>query len=190
MKQTIVLGSASIGRQEILQSIGINDFIIHPADIDETRKRGEKPYFLSQRLAFEKNRKIREGVISKYGNNVKIITGDTVVAKGMQILEKAQNDDDVRKYMNILKGTNHVVYSSISVFDGKLSKEYTKTSQTRVKVKNLTKHEIEQLVSSKQGIAKAGGYEIGGLFSCFVIKIVGTASCVKGMDAYTLKCLL
>ncbi len=187
MKKILILGSASQGRQEILQNIGYTDFEIISSNIDETPKRGEKPFALAKRLAFEKNKALQELVKQKHGHQCVIITGDTVAVKGRDVLHKAETDEDVRAYMNKISGTNHRIYSGICVHDCFTGKTNLDISETRLKVKRLTELEIEMIVKSKQGIGKAGGYEVSGLFSAFVIKMVGSATNVKGLDAYKVR---
>lgn len=190
MKKVLILGSGSEGRRSVLRTIGYANFEVISADIDETPKKGEKPMALAKRLAFEKNKALHDIVKQKYGHQVVIITGDTVAVKGRDILHKAKNDDEVRMYMGKLSGTNHRIYSGICVHDCFTGKTSLDVSETRLKIKNLTDSEIDMMVESKQGIGKAGGYEISGLFSAFVVRIVGSVTNVTGLDAYKARSFL
>lgn len=183
----IILASSSSKRHEILKSIGIKDFVVLSPDINEARKKGEKPEALSKRLALEKNIKIREEAISKHGKNCIIISADTVAFKGRDVLEKAETDEDIEKYMKKISGSNHRVCSSFCIFDVANNKEIALSSLTRVKVKSLTNFDITQMVQSKTGIGKAGGYQINEFFRAFTEKIVGSITNVEGIDACKLR---
>ena len=56
--------------------------------------------------------------------------------------------------------------------------------ETRVKVKQLSAHEISAYLDSGEWQGKAGGYGIQGAFSAFIIQLIGSYSAVVGLPLY------
>lgn len=181
----LIVASASVGRLELLRSVGFVPHLIYPMNIDETRLRNEKPRCLALRLASQKSMSCYD--MYRPSNSV-ILSGDTVVARGMIVVDKAMNDDDVRSNMLILSGTNHRVYSGFSIIqtdsDCNIIRHISRVEETRVKFKSLTNDDIEGLIRSGDGIGKAGGYGILGFGGSFVIKIIGQVSTIIAMPLY------
>ena len=77
----------------------------------------------------------------------------------------------------------HCVISSVFLIspEGKFS---SKSVETKVKFKRLSKAEIESYVESKEGIGKAGGYAIQGRAGGFVKSLNGSYSSVVGLPLY------
>jgi septum formation protein len=196
-KKLLILGSSSPSRLQLLKAIKfIPDIIISP-DVEETPLNKETPRALAKRLAEEKNKKIQEE-IAKYPekyfaknsgllqiiaeNKYAILTADTVAVKGRRVLEKSDNNDIIKKYLEILSGGNHRVYTGICIFDAETAKITSKISESRIKIKTITKGEIEFYLSTEEGRSKAGGYAIAGCASRFVEKISGSVSGISGLD--------
>ncbi len=183
----LILASASKGRMQLLKNIGFIPDKIIPADIDESFQRGEAPKDLAIRLARQKAEKVFE--IAKKDTNCIILAGDTVVAVGRKIVDKALNDDDVRGCLKTLSGRNSRVYSAFCIIevtseDISKCKIIQKCGETRTKFKVLNKTDIEQMVLTKTGIGKAGGCAILGFSESFIITISGSLSNVIGLSTY------
>jgi len=181
----LILASASPERLALLRNVGFIPDFVYPMDINETPVRNEKPRCLALRLASEKCMYCYK----KYKPlNSIILSGDTVVARGMIVVDKALDDEDVRSNMRILSGKNHRVYSGFSIIqtdsNGQITRCISSVEETRVKFKSLTTDDIEGLVRSGEGIGKAGGYAILGFGASFVIKIIGQVSTVIAMPLY------
>lgn len=177
-KPSFILASASPRRLSLLEQIDIVPDHIIPADIDETPLPKELPRDLVARLSKEKARAIKavhKGCI--------VLAADTTVAVGRRILEKAGNEEEERRFLALLSGRRHRVISGITVIapDGK---EQTRSVETIVQFKRLTKQEIEDYIASDEWKGKAGGYGIQGYADSFVKFMRGSYSNVVGLPLY------
>ena len=181
----IILASGSSGRLAILRNMLIEpDFIIVP-NVPEPVIKGEKPRQMSIRLATAKMNKAIEMVNNNKNidKNSILISGDTVACCGNRVLDKAETDDDVRKYLNIMNGHNSRIFSTVCIVDLPTGRRSIKTVETRLKLKYLQQDEIDFLVSTHQGIGKAGGYSLSGFACCLFEKIIGSYTNIIGLPA-------
>jgi len=178
----LVLASASPRRRQLLGQIGIEPDRVQPADIDETPQPGELPRVYAERLGVEKAEAVHQP--GQY-----TLAGDTVVALGRRILPKAETDDEVRACLELVSGRAHHVLTSVCVIgpDGRLAK---RLSDTRVTVKRLSTAEIEAYIRSEEGLGKAGGYAIQGLFGAHIKRISGSYTGVMGLPVFETQQLL
>lgn len=172
----LVLASASPRRQQLLAQIAITPNEIKPADIDETPRSNESPRVYAERLGIEK-----AAAVHKPGQYT--IAGDTVVALGRCILPKAETNEEVRACLELISGRAHHVMTSVCVMapGGGVSK---RLSDTRVSVKRLCSTEIDTYIESGEGIGKAGGYAIQGLFGAHIRQISGSYTGVMGLPVF------
>jgi septum formation protein len=180
----ILLASASSRRVDLLRQISIIPDKIIPADIDETPLKGEKPKSLATRLSQGKAQAVKAVHSDHY-----ILAADTVVACGQNILDKAENENQARQYLQKLSGRRHQVHGGITLItpDGR---KITRHCVTMVQFKPLTPQEIEDYIKSKEWEGKAGGYAIQGYASSFVKYMTGSYSNVVGLSLYdTMKIL-
>ena len=200
---SLVLASQSQGRLSLLAQMGFVPNVTLPSHINEEPLKKEKPKETSFRLAKEKATfvidMIKKGEISNsdaanLADTFVILGGDTVVAKKNIVADKAENDEDVRKNMEILSGGSHRIFSSYYVAKvAKVNGVYELMSEThgmkeaRVVFKHLTKNDIESMVASKAGIGKAGGYTINSLGESFATKMSGCPSVIMGMPSYQVR---
>lgn len=180
-KMHLVLASASPRRLALLKQIGIEPDHLHAADIDETPKRGEHPFYLARRLALEKAQKAAENVrlIPQY-QKAPIISADTVVAVGRTILPKPAAEDEARECLRLLSGRGHKVFTAVCVLSAK-GQFHHRVVETRVRFNRLPKAVIDAYVLSGDWRGKAGGYAIQGFAGSFVHRIVGSYSAVVGL---------
>lgn len=174
----IVLASSSERRKQLLSLIGVTvDHYISP-NIDETPLTGELPRQMAERLSCDK----AHAVARQYQNHI-IIAADCVVACGRRILDKAETDDDVRRYLQLLSGRKNTVYTALCMIHptGKVS---TKLVATKVYIKRLTSQEIESYVQTGEGIGKAAGYAIQGIASKYITGIQGSYHAVMGLPVH------
>ncbi|MDA7845366.1 Maf family protein [Rickettsiales bacterium] len=185
-----ILGSSSVCRRELLCEIGLPaDEFISP-DVDESPIKKEKPKDLAMRLSKLKNDAIIEK-LKDGGEEVIILTADTVVGVGNKPLDKALTDDDVRKYMKILSGRGNRVYTGFCCTrlsaDGTVAQQVHNYGETRIKFKTFSKNDIDEMVASKSGIGVAGGYTIDGFASSLMINAIGSMSNIQGLPLYQVR---
>ncbi|MGC0371965.1 MAG: hypothetical protein DGJ47_000666, partial [Rickettsiaceae bacterium] len=166
MTLPIILASASPARLQLLQQIGITPDQVIPADIDEVINKGETPQNFARRMSFEK----AQHVASQIEKGI-IIGADTVPVCRRQIMRKAKNEQDVRESLEMISQRRHRVYTGVTIIrkDGNKMVSQTKLSESLLKVKKLTKQEIDDFCASGEGIGKAGGYTLTGKAESFVL---------------------
>ena len=179
----LVLASASPRRIELLAQIGITPDLVVPADIDETPLKGETPPRLAQRLATSK----AEVVAERHPEDV-VIAADTVVAVGRRLLEKPADEAEARRFLKLLSGRNHRVFTGVAV--SVAGKTIWRVVDTRVSFKVLSDEEVDAYVASGEWQGKAGGYGIQGRAGAFVNRIVGSHPAVMGLPLFETSNLL
>lgn len=173
---TLVLASASPRRKGLLAQAGLPPDDIVPAEIDETRKPGERPRDLARRLAVEKAE-----AVAGTNTGAFILAADTVVALGHRVLEKPQDADEAAAFLRKLSGRRHSVIGGIAVITPGGTRRSV-IAVTKVKFKRLSPEEIEAYIASNEWQGKAGGYAIQGLAGTFVPWISGSYSNVVGLS--------
>jgi septum formation protein len=173
----LVLASSSPRRVELLALVGFTPDKIDPADIDEMPLRDETPPRLALRLATTKAQ-----VVAQRHPDAVVLAADTVVAVGRRFLEKAADEAEATRFLKLLSGRNHRVFTGVAVVrNGKLTH---RVNETRVTFKILSDAEIAAYVASGDWRGKAGAYGIQGAASAFVRKIVGSHHGVMGLPLY------
>lgn len=174
----IILASSSERRKQLLSLIGVTvDQYVSP-EVDETPLKDELPRQLALRLAKEK----ALAAASEYPNHI-IIAADNVVAVGRRILDKAESDDDVKRYLTLLSGRKNTVYTALAI-QHPSGKQSLKLVETNVNFKRLTSQEIESYIQTGEGIGKAGGYAIQGIASKYIKTIHGSYHAVMGLPVH------
>ena len=177
-----ILASASKGRAELIEMMGLTPSRIIPADIDETEKPGELPRPLALRLAEGKANAVQNMLGTDQNDNF-ILAADTVVACGRRLLPKAETEDQARYCMKMISGRRHKIYGGISIIapDGK---QISRVIVTTVSFKRLTQDEIDWFIETGDWEGKAGGYAVQGKASVFVKFIQGSHSNIVGLSCY------
>lgn len=173
----LVLASASPRRIELLALIGITPDRIDPADIDETPERDETPSRLAVRLA-----RTKASVVAGRSPGAVVLAADTVVAVGRRLLEKPADEAEAAKFLTLLSGRNHRVFTGVAVAAG--DKTISRVVDTRVSFKVLSPQEIKTYVDGGDWRGKAGGYGIQGPAGAFVTRIVGSYPAVMGLPLF------
>lgn len=182
----IILASSSPARLKLLAQIGITPSKIIKPDIDETPIPGMLPKQLSQHMAMAK----MQAILPQIEQEV-VITCDSVAACGRRVLEKSDDTEQNRKYLQLIGGRRHRIYSTVVVAiikNGQTTIRY-KTATTILKFKRFTNREIEEYLASKEGFNKAGGYCVDGMAGKYLISIIGSYSNIVGLPLYELQCL-
>ena len=180
---SLVLGSSSARRKDLLSRIGVTPDRISSPDIDETPRKGEIGRDYALRMAQEK-----AAAIARADNEI-IIAGDTSVVVGRRILQQAEDHDMQRGFLELLRGRRHNVYSAVAVVDCQGNMQ-SKLSTTSVKFKRLSASEIDDYIQSDEGLGKAGGYAIQGRAEALISWMQGSHSGVIGLPLYEARILL
>lgn len=174
----LILASSSPRRLDLLKSIGIVPCAVISPDINEDSLKAEKPHHYAERMAYEK----MLAVYRDYAGDI-VLTADTVVAKGLRILPKAETIDDFNYCMKLLSGGRHTTMTAVSVCNPKGDIK-TKLVKTTLKVKRLHQSEINTFQLTNQWQSKAGGYALQGYFGQFIEQLSGSYSGVIGLPVH------
>ena len=173
----LVLASASPRRIELLALVGITPDRIDPADIDETPLRDETPSRLAVRLA-----RAKAEAVARRSPDAVVLAADTVVAEGRRLLEKAADEGEATRFLTLLSGRNHRVFTGVAVAHG--DRTLSRVVDTRVSFKVLSPEEIHTYVAGGDWRGKAGAYGIQGPAGAFVTRIVGSYPAVMGLPLF------
>lgn len=183
----IVLASASPRRKELL-SLLVKDFIVHPADIDETPLANELPQVYVERMALEKAQAVAKSLDKQlHANSISnslIVASDTSVVIGQRIMGKPVGLADAQRMLTLLSGKTHQVMTSVCLLAVNSDKCLCNTVVTDVDFRHITETEIKQYWHTEEPKDKAGSYAIQGLGALFVKRISGSFSAVVGLPLY------
>ena len=185
MNTKIILASGSSGRLKLLKQIGIIPDEIIPADIDESRLKGETGKEMALRLAKKKAQFIAGEIFPKAINqSIILIAADTVPVCRGRIMRKAESVSDIKQSIEALSGRRHSVYTGVCMMhlnqNGQIITS-SKLVETVVKFRQIPQKEIEYFANLEQGLGKAGGYTLCGYAESFVTYISGSTSNVIGL---------
>ncbi len=176
----IILGSSSPRRQQLLCQLGYSFDVMVPNN-EELHKPGEPPADYVQRNSLEKASNILTQLDEASHSDCLIITGDTVVALGDDILEKPKSRQQAFQMLTSLSGNRHTVYSGVCITHPENQKQSVFFVKTDVFFKNLTAEEINRYIDSGEPMDKAGSYALQGIGAYMVRKVEGSYSNVIGM---------
>jgi septum formation protein len=149
----LILASASPRRRSLLTEAGYA-FDVDPAEVDESKyPPGMLPAQVAEYLALAKAR----AVAPRHAEDV-VLAADTVVAFGDTLLGKPADADHARRMLVLLSGTTHLCVTGVAVARGAGVKVGHATSAVRMR--SLTRGEIDAYVASGRWEGKAGGYGI------------------------------
>ncbi len=180
----LVLASGSPRRLSLLEQAGIRPDLLSPTNIDETPKKSEMPRKLARRLAHAKAEAAADTLqVAQLGAHTYVLSADTVVAVGRRILDKTESIDDAAQCLRLLSGRAHRVYTSVCLLtpNGRFRE---RTVETRVRLKRLSRQDLESYLASGEWRGKAGGYAIQGRAEAFVQFLNGSYSGVVGLPLY------
>ncbi len=179
---SLILASASPRRLELLARLGLTPQAVVAADIDECPHKAELPRDYARRMA-------REKALAVAGGGAHVLAGDTVVALGRRVLPKAEDEASARECLTLLSGRRHRVLSAVALKapDGSLRE---RLSETIVRFKPLSPHEIDAYLAGGEWRGKAGGYAIQGSAEGLVAWIAGSHSGVVGLPLFETRALL
>ena len=179
-----ILASASPRRLELLGRLGLVPDAVDPADIDETPRKAERPAPHVSRLAAEK----AAAVAARHPGAV-VLAADTLVAAGLRILPKAEDEATARACLKLLSGRRHQVLTALTVVDASGTARH-RLSRSTVRVARLYDADVEAYIASGEWHGKAGGYAIQGRFEAHVDWMQGSFSGIMGLPLADARAML
>jgi septum formation protein len=189
----LYLASRSPRRRDLLKQIGVKFeplmlrlTLPRGADVEEIRQPGEAPAAYVERIAHEKAQAAARAVAMRSLFGKPVITADTVVILGDEIIDKPGNAARAVEFLRRLSGRTHEVRTCVvvSVGTGNSSRLLSATSISQVTFGHLTDAQITQYCASSEAFDKAGGYAIQGMAAVFVQRLEGSYSGVMGLPLF------
>jgi septum formation protein len=172
----IILASKSPRRKKLLKQLGLK-FITLSTDIDEEVPDAEHPIKTVKRLAAHKMASAL--LLNKQGI---IITADTIVVLGNEIIGKPKSKADARRILKKLSGRTHKVYTGYMIKNSVTGKSESDYEMTKVTFNKLSSKLIDDYIKSGSPMDKAGAYGIQDDFGAvFIKKIDGCYYNVVGL---------
>lgn len=152
LQKDLILASGSPRRQTILSQAGF-DFSVQPTAIEEDYPEQFKIEEVPVYLAEKKARSFKETISDKI-----ILTADTVVTLDQTILNKPENYQDAKDYLEALSGNTHEVITGVCLLREEGEESFYDV--TKVHFRDLQESEIDYYLTQYEPYDKAGAYAI------------------------------
>jgi septum formation protein len=171
----LILASASPRRRDLLRQVGL-DFQMDAPDVDESTDSSLAPAEIVERLAARK----AEAVAARHAGAI-VLGSDTLVFLGNQALGKPGDAAESRAFLQRLSGQTHQVYSGLCLLETDGGRREVGHSRTNVRMRTLSREDINEYVAANESADKAGGYAIQGRGAFLIEEIQGDYSNVVGL---------
>ena len=172
----LILASQSPRRRELMTIAGYT-FTITTADIDETPLLDEKPTDYTLRVSRLKAEAVRRTIT----NGAVIITSDTTVAHGDDLLGKPRSQEDAEQTLRQLRGQAHQVITAITIWDTQTDQMWQDLATTELRMRDYSDAEIETYIATGDPFDKAGSYAIQHKEFAPVAALIGCYANVMGL---------
>ncbi len=149
---SIILGSKSPRRRELLSKLDI-DFESISIDADESFETHMPIHEVAEYLAVKKSQAYQAEL-----NKTILITSDTTVLCGNQILNKPSDKQEATAMLQLLSGKTHRVNTGVCLRNALQKVSFNETTEVEFEV--LTDDEISYYIDQYKPYDKAGGYGI------------------------------
>lgn len=150
----IVLASNSPRRRELLAGLGIEFEVRVLPDIDESYLADLPVMQIAEYIAHEK----ASAYLLTMKDNDLVITADTVVIIGNEVLGKPKDEEDAKRMLRLISGKTHQVVTGVCLTTTKQQRHFSVS--TDVTFKNLPENEINYYITKYKPFDKAGAYGI------------------------------
>lgn len=150
----IILASNSPRRRELLKGLDLDFEVRVLPDIKEAYPHDLPAMEVAEYIATEKAEAYKSGIAS----HDLVITADTVVIVGDEVLGKPADETDARTMLKKLSGRTHHVVTGVCLTSAKRQRHFSVI--TDVTFKRLTDEETDYYVSRYRPFDKAGAYGI------------------------------
>ena len=173
--QTIVLGSTSITRAELLTSFGV-PFIQRDAGFDEEQLQISDP----AHFVYHATKGKMQSYLEKYDLEMPVLCADTVVTANGQILRKAKDKADARRILEAQSG-NTVSILSCMIYKSKTI-ELIDLSTTDYLFLPFDAKALDVYLESDDWRGKAGACMVEGFCKSYIKEVVGLESTAMGLS--------
>ena len=180
----IVLASGSPRRKELLERIGVTDFLVRVPEVEETLPEGLTPQKVVSHISREK----AEAASRLCGPEDIIITADTMVFLDQARLGKPRDEAHALEMLTALQGRKHTVCTGVSVCQG--DRRLTETESTDVFFRPASEAELRRYIATGEPMDKAGAYGVQGRGALLVERLEGDFFNVMGLPVLRLARML
>ena len=150
----IILASNSPRRKELLRGLDIAFDVRVQPDIAEDYPADTVPADVTTYISREKANAYKDTI----AENELVITADTVVIVGNEILGKPHDDAEAKEMLHKISGRKHQVVTGVCLTT--TEKQRCFSVSTDVTFKNLKEEEIDYYIETYRPLDKAGAYGI------------------------------
>ena len=166
----IILASNSPRRKELLAGIDVQFEVRVIQDIDESYPSDLPTKDIAEYISHKKAAVYQQ----QMAPDELIITADTIVVLGNEVMGKPHDEADARRMLRELSGRTHQVITGVTLTT--IQKQVSFSVETDVTFKALSDSEIDYYVSHYKPFDKAGAYGIQ--------EWIGTVACSKVKGSY------
>lgn len=153
-KYHIILASNSPRRRELLAGLGVPFEVKVLPDIEENYPADLPVAEIAEYIAREKADAYRQLI----GKHDLVITADTIVVVGNEVMGKPHDADDACRMLRKLSNRTHQVITGVCLTTADKQRQFS--VKTDVTFKSLSEEEIAHYVNHYQPFDKAGAYGI------------------------------
>lgn len=150
----LLLASHSPRRQELLRECGLEYELVDKYDVEEVYPADTPAMEVAEYLSKLKNDAYPDALTER---DI-VITADTTVIVGGEVLGKPSNRDEAIEMLQKLSGGTHTVVTGVTIRNAEREKQFS--AETNVWFRELTLEEIEYYIDNYHPMDKAGGYGI------------------------------
>lgn len=180
----IVLASGSPRRRELLERIGVTNFSVRVAEVEESFPEGLIPQEVVSYISREK----AEAAGKLCGPEDIVITADTMVFLDDRRLGKPRDEAHALEMLTALQGRRHTVCTGVSVCRG--ARRLTETESTDVFFRSASEEELRRYIATGEPMDKAGAYGVQGRGALLVERLEGDFFNVMGLPVLRLSRML
>ena len=180
----IVLASGSPRRRELLERIGLTDFVVRVPEVEESFPGGLPPQEVVSYISREK----AEAAAKLCGPGDIVITADTMVFLDQARLGKPRDEAHALEMLTALQGRRHTVCTGVTLLQG--AKRLTQSESTDVFFRSATEEELRRYIATGEPMDKAGAYGVQGRGALLVERLEGDFFNVMGLPVLRLARML
>lgn len=159
-----------------MNELGI-PFKVAPSTVEEVALNGETPEAQVSRLALAKAEEVMKRFPGKW-----VLGADTIVVIDGRILGKPSDEEEAKSMLATLASRTHEVYTGYALVNSRLPENRrVRYVRSGVRIRELSREEIEGYVRTGEPMDKAGAYAIQGIGSGIVEHVHGSYTNVVGL---------
>lgn len=181
----LILGSASLGRRELLKRAGYT-FELRPSHIDEpTDAKYPNIRTLVEHIAW-----LKAAAAAPEVNDGIVLTADTVGWIDGQVIAKPEDEADARRILRLLSGRTHELWTGVCLWRRPDDIQVAWQEVSLVAMKAMSEVELDAYLATRTWQGCSGAYAIQEVNDPYVQVIQGSVSNVIGLPMETLERVL